>query len=283
MKPILKWAGGKYKLSTKIINKLNYDYEKSTYVEPFAGGLSVLFKLMPKKAIVSDSNSELINFYITLRDELEKLIRILRILNKNNKKKGEDFYYKIRSIDRNENYKDLSKVFKAARLLYLNKTCYNGLFRVSKKGYFNTPFGFYTKPKIIDLSNLRKASIYLNSNDIRILNKDYKKIIKFVNSKSIVYLDPPYFFENRKSFVGYTKKGFDLKETKKFKLFCDELIAQGARVVISNDANSTIRELYLNNGSSKYEIFEIESLTSVGSSSLSRKKVKEVLICGPKK
>jgi DNA adenine methylase len=283
MKPILKWAGGKYKLSTKIINKLNYDYEKSTYVEPFAGGLSVLFKLMPKKAIVSDSNSELINFYITLRDELEKLIRILRILNKNNKKKGEDFYYKIRSIDRNENYKDLSKVFKAARLLYLNKTCYNGLFRVSKKGYFNTPFGFYTKPKIIDLSNLRKASIYLNSNDIRILNKDYKKIIKFVNSKSIVYLDPPYFFENRKSFVGYTKKGFDLKETKKFKLFCDELIAQGARVVISNDANSTIRDLYLNNGSSKYEIFEIESLTSVGSSSLSRKKVKEVLICGPKK
>jgi DNA adenine methylase len=283
MKPILKWAGGKYKLSTKIINKLNYDFEKSTYVEPFAGGLSVLFKLMPKKAIVSDSNSELINFYITLRDELEKLIRILRILNKNNKKKGEDFYYKIRSIDRNENYKDLSKVFKAARLLYLNKTCYNGLFRVSKKGYFNTPFGFYTKPKIIDLSNLRKASIYLNSNDIRILNKDYKKIIKFVNSKSIVYLDPPYFFENRKSFVGYTKKGFDLKETKKFKLFCDELIAQGARVVISNDDNSTIRDLYLNNGSSKYEIFEIESLTSVGSSSLSRKKVKEVLICGPKK
>ena len=283
MKPILKWAGGKYKLSTKIINKLNYDFEKSTYVEPFAGGLSVLFKLMPKKAIVSDSNSELINFYITLRDELEKLIRILRILNKNNKKKGEDFYYKIRSIDRNENYKDLSKVFKAARLLYLNKTCYNGLFRVSKKGYFNTPFGFYTKPRIIDLSNLRKASIYLNNNDIRILNKDYKKIIKFVNSKSIVYLDPPYFFENRKSFVGYTKKGFDLKETKKFKLFCDELIALGARVVISNDDNSTIRDLYLNNESSKYEIFEIESLTSVGSSSLSRKKVKEVLICGPKK
>jgi DNA adenine methylase len=283
MKPILKWAGGKYKLSTKIINKLNYDFEKSTYVEPFAGGLSVLFKLMPKKAIVSDSNSELINFYITLRDELEKLIRILRILNKNNKKKGEDFYYKIRSIDRNENYKDLSKVFKAARLLYLNKTCYNGLFRVSKKGYFNTPFGFYTKPRIIDLSNLRKASIYLNNNDIRILNKDYKKIIKFVNSKSIVYLDPPYFFENRKSFVGYTKKGFDLKETKKFKLFCDELIALGARVVISNDDNSTIRDLYLNNGSSEYEIFEIESLTSVGSSSLSRKKVKEVLICGPKK
>jgi DNA adenine methylase len=282
MKPVLKWAGGKNKLASQIINIFG-EKKIYNYYELFAGGLAVLIKYMPEKALVNDLNEDLINMYKVIKESPNILIRKLRILNKVYNQKGKDFYYNIRSVDRNKNYKKLSSSFKAARFIFLNKTCFNGLYRVNSKGYFNTPFGYYERPKILDKKNILILSKYFKDNEIKFICEDYKKTLKYIQNNSLVYLDPPYFFENKKGFVGYTKKGFDYNETLRLRKFCDKLVDKNCKVVISNDDNNVIRQIFKPNKRVDYTIFEINSLTSVGSKANSRKKVKELLIYGRKK
>ena len=150
VKPVLKWVGGKRQLLDSIMPLVKKDC--STYVEPFVGGGAVLFELAPKKAIINDYNKELINVYVTIKDNPLELIEKLKFHAENN---SEEYFYKIRSLDRTYLFSQLTDVERAARIIYLNKTCYNGLYRVNSSGQFNTPYGKYKNPDIINETTIK--------------------------------------------------------------------------------------------------------------------------------
>jgi len=172
VKPFLKWAGGKRQLVPVIReNHLpkNYNLNRHTYYEPFVGGGALLFALQPKKAVISDCNTELINCYQVVKNSLDELIADL-----NNHKNEKNYYYAVRDWDRDKSFENKTLVERASRIIFLNKTCYNGLFRVNSQGQFNVPFGKYKNPNILEEAVLKAVSKYLNENQIRILNKDFK-------------------------------------------------------------------------------------------------------------
>ena len=161
VQPVLKWVGGKRQLLNEIEKYIpNGNYK---YYEPFIGGGAVFFSVQPKNAVINDFNEELINVYMVIKNNLEELL-----LDLSTHKVTEEYYYEIRAIDRSEEYKSWSNIKKASRFLYLNKTCYNGLYRVNSSGYFNTPFGRYKNPNIINETVLRAVNKYLNKNKIDI-------------------------------------------------------------------------------------------------------------------
>src|SRR5690625_3243036 len=169
--PIVKWVGGKRQLLPEIIKRTPNTF--SYYAEPFVGGGAVLFELQPEKAVVNDLNIELINLYKVIKSNVEDLIFDLS-KHKNEK----EYFYKIRKMDRDEGlYKNLSNVEKASRLLYLNKTCYNGLYRVNSKGQFNTPFGSYKNPNFNNKELLRELNKYFNDSQIEFYSEDYSVIL----------------------------------------------------------------------------------------------------------
>ena len=168
IKPFLKWAGGKRQLLSEIKKQLPENITNYTYYEPFIGAGAVFFELQPSKAVINDSNQLLMLAYKSIKENVEGLIELLKIHKENN---CEEYYYKIRNLDRDaEQFNLLSSIEKAARLIYLNKTCFNGLYRVNSSGVFNVPYGKYKKPVICDEQTLREISAYLNSGEIKILN-----------------------------------------------------------------------------------------------------------------
>lgn len=202
--PVVKWVGGKRQLIPEIEKYIPSHY--TTYYEPFIGGGAVLFHLQPKKAIVNDINEELINLYQVIKDNVDELIEDLK------KHKNEpDYFYKIRELDRDMGkYQNLSSVERASRIHYLNKTCYNGLFRVNSQGQFNTPFGRYKNPNIVNEVTLRAVSKYFNSANISFKCCDFEEAVKWARKDSFVYFDPPYDpVSDTSSFTGYDKGGFD--------------------------------------------------------------------------
>ena len=217
--PILKWVGGKRQLLDQIMPLIPKDC--STYVEPFLGGGAVFFELQPKKAIINDFNEELVNVYLSVRDSCEDLISLLEI---HEAKHSEAYYYQIRSLDRDSGYSRLPPVEKAARILYLNKTCYNGLYRVNAAGQFNTPFGRYKNPSIYDAAAIRAMSKYLQRKSISIRQGDYRLALKGLRKGAFVYLDPPYLpISSSSSFTGYTEGGFSYDQQVELKKECDKL------------------------------------------------------------
>ena len=188
-------------------------------------------------------------------------------------------------MDKNSSFKKMGNVKKAARTIYLNKTCFNGLFRVNKEGYLNTPRGKYSNPLICDESNIREISIFLNNNDIQILNYDFEEACSDIKSGDYVYFDPPYDYENENGFVSYNANGFSRKDLIRLKLFCDKLIELGCIVLISNNDTTFVRELFNdNNYKIVYEIKQIKANRNINSSGKKRaKKVHEVLIYGKRK
>lgn len=203
LKPMLKWVGGKRQLLSDIVPMI--DKTCSMYVEPFVGGGAVLFDIQPRKAIINDYNEELINVYKTVRDNLDEVLNKLRVHEEKNSK---DYYYEIRSLDRSIEFVNLSNVDRVARMLYLNRTCYNGLYRVNSTGYFNVPFGKHKNPNIVNEDTLRVVSKYLTDNDVRILSGDYKEVLRGLDKDSFVYLDPPYMPISKTSlFTAYTEGG----------------------------------------------------------------------------
>lgn len=205
--PVVKWVGGKRQILDEIIPHIPQKF--STYYEPFLGGGAVLFELQPKKAIINDINSELINLYHVIKTNVDELIEDLK-KHKNEK----DYFYKIRELDRNkECYNSLTPIEKASRIIYLNKTCYNGLFRVNRAGQFNTPFGNYKNPNIVNEFTLRAVSKYFNKAQITFTCKDFDEALKGIRKGAFVYLDPPYDpVSDTSSFTGYDKGGFDRNE-----------------------------------------------------------------------
>lgn len=275
VQPFLKWAGGKRQLipqMEKYLSKIKY----STYYEPFLGGGSILFYLQPKKAVVNDYNKDLIECYKCIRDNYNELIQKLEEYEKKN---NEEDFYKIREIDRTDEYKKLSPVERAARLIYLNRTCYNGLFRLNSSGQFNTPFGKYKNPNICNKPVLKALHDYFNDNDIEFHTGDFEQICENVPSKSLVYFDPPYDqFEEQVNFVGYTENGFNRNDQIRLKKLCDKLIKNGCTVVISNSATPFIKNLY--GDKNKYTIHVVMAKRNINSNGRKRGEIQEVLIIG---
>lgn len=232
-KPFVKWAGGKRQLMTILKHYIPEVF--NTYIEPFVGGGALLFEILPKKAIINDINTDLMITYKVIKDKVEDLIEDLE-KHKNEK----DYYYKIRSVNPN----NLSDVERASRFIYLNKTCYNGLYRENSKGQFNVPFGRYENPKILDKDNLKAVSEYLNSVDIEIYNTDYKEICKLAKKGDFVYLDPPYYPVNKSSFTKYTKYDFSEKDHIELSEIFRQLDKKGCYIMLSNSASDFIKSLY---------------------------------------
>ncbi|WP_455539449.1 DNA adenine methylase [Terrisporobacter sp.] len=268
--PVLKWAGGKRQLLDIICPLIPHNIE--CYYEPFIGGGAVFLKLAPKKAVINDYNSDLINVYKMIKDKPSELLLELK---KHEINHSEDYYYYIRSKDRCTNtYDRLTDLEKAARMMYLNKTCYNGLFRVNRKGEFNTPIGRYKNPNIANETLINALSGYLNNNNIKILNGDYKDALKYIEPNSFVYLDPPYEpLSKTSSFTEYTDKGFNFENQKELKVICDELTKQGIKFLQSNSDNEKIRELYKD-----YNIKTIEAKRFINSNAHNRVNSTELLI-----
>lgn len=281
MLPLLKWAGGKRKIARKIIDLIDHDLQDGTYFEPFLGGGAVLFELLPNKAVCFDYNRDLIEFYNVVKSKPEKLIRVLEKKYKN--QNDRDFYYETRELDRDEeNFKRMGDVERAARFMYLNKTCYNGLWRVNSNGYNNVPFGRYVNPKILDEDGIQLASRYFNENNITFYNSDFSDVLKYANKGDLIYFDPPYDVEEKQSeFVSYTKNGFSRDDQIRLKNICDELVEMGAVVAISNSKTKFIQELFKGKNYKYYTINDnIKVRRVIASNVNSRKLIEEVLIIG---
>ena len=265
----LKWVGGKRQLIPSIVTYLPKNIKEYNYIEPFIGGGAVLFYLQPQNAIINDLNKELINVYEVIKNNLDELILDLK------KHKNEsDYFYQIRSLDRNDNFKSLNPILRASRIIYLNKTCFNGLYRVNNAGEFNAPFGRYENPNIVNEPTLKAVHKYLNSNNIQILNKDYSEILKNLDRKSFVYLDPPYHpISENSNFTGYVQGGWDIYDQANLKTACDELNKNGIKFLLSNSSSGFIRDLYKD-----YKIFTVKAIRAINSNGADRGEVDEVLI-----
>lgn len=266
--PVLKWVGGKRQLMSEIEKVLPKTY--TTYYEPFIGGGAVLFELQPKKAVINDVNGELINLYNVIKDDVELLIEDLK-----KHENTPEYFYSIRELDRKKDkYENLSDVEKASRIVYLNKTCFNGLFRVNKAGEFNSPFGKYKNPNIVDEVTLRHVSKYFNKADIKILNGDFEESLKGIRKGAFVYLDPPYDpVSNSANFTGYDKGGFNRDEQIRLKKLCDKLDKKGIKFLLSNSATDFIKELYKD-----YNIKIVKAKRAINSNGNARGEVDEVLV-----
>lgn len=245
--PFIKWLGGKTLVADCISKHFPKKFYK--YYEPFVGGCGFIFRLInlgiikpdPEKVVLSDSNPDLINLYHIVKTDLEDLIKLLDEHKANN---SPEYFYKVREIDRDpEKYNKLTKVEKAARFVYLNKVCYNGLMRYNSKGEYNTPYGFYKYPLIYNkelLENVREVF-----KQVTIECKDYRAALKNVKKGDLVYLDPPYFPTSKTSnFVKYTKDGFGEKDQKELFIEFKRLKDLKAHVVESNSSVDFVKNLY---------------------------------------
>lgn len=266
--PVVKWVGGKRQLINEITPLL--PKRITSYCEPFLGGGAVLFSIQPTKAIVNDLNGDLIVVYETIRDNVESLIDNLK-----RHENTADYFYSIRDMDRNkELYDNMSKVERASRLLYLNKTCYNGLFRVNSSGEFNSPFGHYKNPNIVNEPVLRAVSKYLSANNIIFYNEDFSDTLTRICKGSFVYLDPPYDpVSDTANFTGYNKAGFDRDDQIRLKQCCDELTKNGIKFMLSNSATSFIKDLY-----KEYNVTTVSAKRAINSDASKRGIIEEVLI-----
>jgi len=266
--PVVKWAGGKRQILDEITKYIPDEF--STYYEPFLGGGAVLFELQPEKAVVNDINQELMNIYQVIKENVDELIEDLK------KHKNErEYFYKIRELDRDkERYSRLSRVERASRFIYLNKTCYNGLFRVNKSGEFNAPFGNYKNPNIVNENTLRAVSEYFNRANIIFTCQDFEAALQSAEKGDFVYLDPPYDpVSETASFTEYDKGGFDRGEQIRLKKVCDKLNEKGIKFLLSNSATDFIMDLYKD-----YKIKIIKAKRAINSKPDRRGDVDEVLV-----
>lgn len=269
VRPPLKWVGGKRQLIPEIEKHFPDKSTISTYYEPFVGGGAVLFHFQPKKAVINDINAELINLYKVIKNDVESLIRDL-----GKYENDEELFYEVRALDRTPEFENLTDVERASRMHFLNKTCFNGLYRVNSAGEFNTPFGKYKNPNIQNKAVLRAVNVYFNKANVRLLNGDYVDSLKYIRKGSFVYFDPPYDpISSSSNFTGYSEGGFNRDEQIRLKEVCDDLDSRGIKFLLSNSSTEFIRDLY-----SDYEIIDLSAKRSINSVGSSRGNVAEVLV-----
>ena len=261
-RPFLKWAGGKSKLIQQYTHYFPKDYK--TYYEPFLGGGAVFFYLNPTSAVLTDINAELINTYRCVRDNVEELILFLNTHQLNH---CQPYYYQVRQG------KALSTIEKAARLIYLNKTCFNGLYRENSKGEFNVPLGRYKNPKICNPSLLRSVSSALQKTQLEV--RPFEAILNHASSSDdFVYFDPPYHpVSPTSNFTAYSRKAFSSNDQIRLKEVFTKLASQGVKVMSSNSDCEFIRELYRD-----FNIYPILAPRLINSKASKRGRISEVLI-----
>ena len=235
MRPLLKWAGGKRGLVREIIGLFPSDYRERRYHEPLFGGGAVFFSIEPEGGSINDINPRLMNFYRVVRDRPRELIEEAR-----GYRYDEGEYYRCRDRFNSEG---LTPVEEAALLLYLNKTAYNGLYRVNSRGEFNVPFGRYRNPTIVDEGRILRASQLMKGIEIR--SEDFSYILDTAGEGDLCYLDPPYHpASETANFTNYAAGGFSLRDQKRLRDLCVELDERGVLFVLSNSDTEAVRELY---------------------------------------
>lgn len=269
-KPFVKWAGGKRSIIDKLIKLSPDNYD--TYYEPFVGGGAMLFELAPTKAVINDYNIELMNVYNCIKDE-RKFNLMCKELNKHETNHSEEYYYEIRSLDKDKKkFNKLADYKRAARTIYLNKACFNGLYRVNSKNEFNVPFGKKLKINTYDGINLGIVYSFLNLNDIKILSIDFKTAVKDAKKGDFIYFDPPYDSDTS-TFNSYTENGFGKEEQKRLSNVFKDLDKRGCYVMLSNYNTSLVKELYKD-----YNFNYIEAQRNIGAKAKDRGIVEEVII-----
>lgn len=270
-KPFVKWVGGKRQLLLQFKLRNLYPPEKfnlinGRYFEPFVGGGAVFFDLLPEKAFLSDLNSELVITYNMIKNNIDGLIKSLK-KHPHNK----EYFLKIRSKDP----KKLSNIEVASRFIYLNRTCFNGMYRVNSQGGFNVPFGKYSNPLICDEQNLCRVSKALKNVEIKC--QDYKQVLKKAKKGDFIYFDPPYFpVSKTASFTSYTKEAFLEKEQIELRNTFFELHKRGCFVMLSNSDTTFINEIY--SGHKGVRITKVEAGRAINSKASGRGKITEVLV-----
>ena len=261
-KPFLRWAGGKSWLIKQI-----YDYLPEAgfnrYVEPFLGGGSIFFHLAPKQAVLSDLNSELVEVYHVLKEDVESIITSLKKF-----RNTEEYYYKVRS------QRPRNEVNRAARFIFLNQTSFNGIFRVNLKGEYNVPYG-HRKKNFLQPENLRQASIILQNADL--VTRDFASSIIDIGPGDLVFLDPPYTVtHNSNGFIKYNSKLFDLAAQHRLSRFLREIHEAGAYYVLTNAAHQEIENIFTMPDQNR--VIETSRASLVGGKKAQRGRYKELIV-----
>lgn len=267
-KPFLKWVGGKRQLLPDLLRVINCT-KFNNYHEPFVGGGALFFELsrmnlLSSSSYLYDINANLINAYLGVRNDLDSVIRNLKVHQKNH---SEKYYYKIRSAK----YRVLASV--ASRVIYLNKTCFNGLFRENKKGEFNVPIGRYKNPNICDIANLTAASEALKH--VELYESSFDLVLEYAKKNDLIYFDPPYHPISKTSdFTSYSKGGFTLNDQLKLAEVFKALDKKGVKVILSNSDSNKILRMYKG-----FTIKKVMASRNINSVTSKRGKIPEVLIC----
>lgn len=271
-KPFVKWAGGKRQLISVLTENMPKTFER--YFEPFLGGGALLFHILSMHGgpacRISDLNLDLIQAYVMIRDRLDDLVCALKQHEKSYEANPEPYYYSVRDAV------PAGRVERTARLLFLNRTCFNGLYRVNSRGQFNVPFGNYSRPKIVDEENLRAVSRILNSHDISIACHDFGDILNNARKNDFVYFDPPYQPVSRtSSFTSYTRGNFTTKDLHRLHGLCQDLDSEGCKVMLSNSDAGEVADLF---SEGRWHINKIPANRAINSDSKGRTGHFELLI-----
>ena len=276
-RPFLKWAGGKTQLLPQLLAAVPAEID--TYYEPFLGGAALFFALEEKgafeRAVLADINPDLINAYTQVRDKAGKVIVALRrhqreYLSRNEKRRA-DYYYEVRSEHRRRSKRGIHA---AARLLFLNKTCFNGLYRVNSRGEFNVPHGRYENPAICDEDNIHAASAALQAVDLQC--SDFADVVQEAGRNDFIYFDPPYVpLSATANFTAYAKSDFGIREQRRLAFTATELARRGVRSLLSNSGHDQVRELYK---AGHISVRAVNALRMINSNADARGEVSEHLI-----
>lgn len=268
--PFVKWAGGKRQLIPQIRARMPKKYEN--YYEPFVGGGAVIFDLLPANALINDINKALINTYRQIRDIPEKFIADVNRLDKEMPEDGRAYYYSLRELYNDKLMKSEYDLELASLFVFINKHCFNGLYRVNGKGLFNVPYN-NSRRASIDEEAIMEISKYLK--DVKIVDGDFEEACKDAKKGDFIFLDSPYAPLNPTSFESYTKEGFDVESHKRLSKLYDNLTDRGCYCMLTNHNTQLINDLYGNKG---YKI-EIVSVKRMINSDASNRVGKEVIIC----
>ncbi|MGV3525351.1 MAG: DNA adenine methylase [Candidatus Sericytochromatia bacterium] len=268
LKPFLKWAGGKRQLVPTLSRYLPPSFH--TYYEPFVGAGALLLSIQPRQVVINDLNQELINCYRVIQRQPDELLRQLA-----SHANHPEYFYAVRALDRQpEQYAQLDEIQRASRMIYLNKTCYNGLYRVNRHGQFNAPFGRYRKPCIVDHEGIRAVSRFLNNRPSRLLNTDFEQAVQGARAGDFAYFDPPYDpLSSSASFTAYQQGGFGRPEQRRLARVVHDLTRRGCRVMLSNSSTDFIRSLYKD-----FRVIRVSATRRINSVASRRGEIDEVLV-----
>lgn len=268
--PFVKWAGGKRQLLTKIRERMPEKY--NTYYEPFVGGGAVLFELLPTSAVINDINRALINAYKQIRDNSEDFIEAVNKLDSNLRTDVKKYYYSLRELYNDKLMKEEFDIELASLFVFINKHCFNGLYRVNEKGLFNVPYNNSIR-KSVNKESIRAVSAYLKN--VRIMEGDFEAACADTQEGDFVFIDSPYAPLNPTSFESYTKEGFDIESHKRLASLYDELTKRGCYCMLTNHNTDFINTLY---GDKGYKI-DVVSVKRMINSDASNRVGEEVIIC----